>query len=168
MATFSGGEIRGGIEIPFLRNGIIDERRAKIQTTEKGIRIASESVSLQKLEVIRQATQKYWDWVAAGKKLGIARELLNIADVRDKALLHRVKHGDAASIEQTENQRAVVQRQSTLLSAERYVQKMTLELSLYFRDTNGMPVMVSSARLPTHFPEPDEHSECLLKKQYDL
>jgi hypothetical protein len=38
LATFTGGEIRGGIEVPLLRNGEIDERRARSNLPKKGLR----------------------------------------------------------------------------------------------------------------------------------
>ncbi len=156
LSTFTGGELRGGIEVPILRNGTIDERRAKIQSYEKSVEIANASMSLQRLEATRQATHYYWEWVAAGRKLAIAHDMLDMAEVRDKGLLQRLKHGDVPLIEQTENQRAVVQRKSSVIAAERALQKSTLELSLFFRNSEGVPILVERSLLPTSFPEPVE------------
>jgi outer membrane protein TolC len=94
--------------------------------------------------------------VGAGRKLEIAKELLKNVEVRDKALLHKVKHGNSPQIEQTENQRAVLQRRSAWMAAERALQKATLELSLFFRDSDGNPKLATQDQLPTAFPEPEE------------
>ena len=147
-ATFSGGELRGGVEVPLLKGGSIDERRAKIQSAESGVTSAQEGLLSQKLEARRQAVQKYWDWVAAGRKIAIAQELLDIALERDSAIRKRISHGDLPSIDQTDNQRSVFQRQSALVSAERAFQRASLELSLYLRDSHSNPWVVGVDRLP--------------------
>jgi outer membrane protein TolC len=100
------------------------------------------------------AAFKYWEWVAAGKKLKVAEDLLGISLVRDKALIDRVRHGDTPQIDQTDNQRAVVQRRSAVLAAERLLQKASFELSLYLRDDSGNPRVVLRENLPADFPEP--------------
>lgn len=153
LGTMSGGEIRGGIEVPILKGGSIDERRAKLKSSEQGIHVASEGLSVQVLEVRRQAAYKFWDWLAYGKKKAVAEELLEIARVRDQALAHRVHHGDTAQIDRVDNQRLLVQRQSGLLSAERAFQKAGFELSLYYRDSAGNPIIPDISVLPSNFPE---------------
>ena len=154
--TFDQGEWRAGVEVPLLRGGWTDERRTRIQTTEVGVQAAGQALSSKQLEVRREAARKYWDWVAAGQKKTVAQELLDIALVRDQALLTRVARGDAAQIDHTDNQRAVVQRQAGLVSATRALQKATLELSIYYRTPQGVPILAQDQELPTRFPTPEK------------
>lgn len=156
LQTFDQGEVRAGLELPLLRGGLIDERRTRIRSTETGVKAAEQNFASKQLEVKREAAKKYWDWVASGKKLKVAEELLTIARVRDHALIIRVQKGDAAQVDHTDNQRAVVQRQAGVISAQRSLQKATLELSLYYRDPQGTPLIASQEDLPQDFPSPKE------------
>lgn len=151
--TFDEGEARVGLELPILKGGLTDERRTRIQTNEMGVQIARQSLDSKKLEIKREVTKKYWDWVAAGKKLGVSEDLLNIALQRDQALVKRVQKGDAAQIDQTDNQRAVLQRQAAIIAAERSLQKSAIDLSLYYRDPEGKPKIPLKEQLPDHFPD---------------
>lgn len=153
-ATFTGGEFRGGVEVPLLKGGSTDERRTRLGTSERGLELAERGIDAQKIEVNKQAAFKYWDWVAAGKKLKVAEDLLVISLVRDKGLIDRVKHGDTPQIDQTDNQRAVVQRKSGVIAAERALQKASFELSIFLRDPSGFPRVLSKEYLPVEFPEP--------------
>lgn len=154
--TFDQGEWKAGVELPLLKGGWTDERRTRIQNTEVGVQASEQALVSKQLEIRREAARKYWDWVAAGLKRTIAKELLDIALERDQALLKRVTQGDAAKIDQTDNQRAVLQRQAGLVSATRALQKATLELSLYYRNLQGVPILVDEDQLPPRFPNPEK------------
>lgn len=152
LMTFNQGEFRAGLELPLLKGRDIDERRFRLAFTEQGRLVQQQSLELQKIEVTKQATHRYWDWVAAGKKLAIARELLTIALMRGTSLTHRVKHGDSPEIDFIDNERAVMQRQATVTANERLLQKATLELSLFWRDERGSPVLAATTQIPQAWP----------------
>lgn len=151
--TFSQGEFRAGLEIPILQGGGTDVQRTKIASHEIGIQVARQNFESKRLEIKREAAKKYWDWIATGRKLLVAQQLLDIALLRDRALLTRVTQGDAAKIDHTDNQRAVVQRQESVLSARRNLQKSSIELSIYYRDLQGRPIIPSPQSLPKNFPK---------------
>ena len=153
--TFDQGEWRAGIEIPLLKGGWTDERRTRIQASELNIQNSKQNLASKQLETRREAAKKYWDWVAAGRKLSVAKELLEIAITRDHAILTRVQHGDAPKIDYTDNQRAVLQRRAALVGAHRSLQKASLELSLYYRDSEGRPILPTEDLLPQTFPKPE-------------
>ncbi len=150
-ATFTGGEVRAGVEVPLLKGGSIDERRARILGSEQGLKAAEDGLQSQRLEIRKQAAQKYWDWISSGRKVGVAKEALDIALGRDEAIRKRIKHGDLAEIDQVENQRAIVQRRATRVAAERAFQKAALELSIYWRGREGHPLVEALSRLPKVF-----------------
>lgn len=54
----------------------------------------------------------------------------------------------------TDNLRAILQRRSALVIAERYVQGAGIELSLFFRDAAGDPLQPGGDRMLDSFPEP--------------
>lgn len=149
LLTQNDGEVRAGIALPLLRGGMIDDRRARIDSSQKAVEAAEESTNLQKLNSKRLATHRYYEWVAAVEKLKIAQSLLKIALDRDEAMSHRVLKGDAAKIEQTDNIRSVIQRESAVIAATRAVEKAALELSLFHRDPAGNPLLVSSEEAPS-------------------
>ncbi|MBX3228522.1 MAG: TolC family protein [Labilithrix sp.] len=148
------GEARAGVLVPLLRGGATDEERAKLWKAEAGVVAAKQGFIATQLDMQRSAAYKYWDWVAAAKKLAIAKQLLDRAVERNTALTMRVQRGDAAAIEITDNARTIVQREQQVVSAERYLTATRLALSLYLRDERGDPVIPSPERVPPDLPEP--------------
>jgi outer membrane protein TolC len=152
--TLSLGELRAGVSVPLWRNGPVDRRRAGITRAELGQEAAALSVAQSRLDAARAAAQRYWDWVAAGRRLEVARALLELARVRDAQLAERVRRGDVPEFERTDNRRALVQRQGAVVTAERGLQQAAIELSLFLRDADGAPLMPPPGRLPPSLPEP--------------
>ena len=143
LKTNSAGEVRGGVEVPLLRGGVIDERRAKIGVAEKSKIAVDYSLRMQKLDASRQAVSRYFEWIAAHEKLQIARDMLKLARERDEATRKRVHRGDAAVIDQVDNERSVLQRETAVVAAMRSVNKASLELSMFLRDNAGAPIVPS-------------------------
>ncbi len=156
--TNSEGEVRAGAKIPLLRDGYTDRRRVAIGKASLGIEIASLAVKQQRIELLRAARQRYWEWVAAGLRVEIAEGLLRVATERDAVVAGRVARGDLPAVERIENARAIAQRESQLAAARRTLQQSTIELSLYVRDTDGNPVLVSSDHRMAQLPEPEAHA----------
>lgn len=154
LETNEYGELRAGMQIPLWRNGPIDRRRANITRANLGTTAAKASVRLQRVELIRAATVRYWDWVAAGLRLRVAQSLETLAVARDEALRQRVSKGDAAAIERIDNQRALQQRMGLTAAARRSLEAASFELSLYVRGDEGQVLVPGLAQLPTALPLP--------------
>lgn len=152
LETNDHGEVRGGVRVPILRDGSIDERRAKIRTSEIGVRVASFDRDRQRLEILRSAGSRYWDWVAAGHKRAIAKRWLELAERRDAQIVQRVASGDLPELEHQENLRAIHRRRAVLALADREVAVARADLSIFYRDREGAPIEVSDDALP---PLPD-------------
>lgn len=153
--TNPAGELRAGLNLPLWRGGPIDSGRAGMRKAGYGVNIADLRLTQQRIESLRGAAHRYWDWVAAGQRVSIFGALLRIAEERDSALATRVKHGDLPDFERRDNERAILQRKSQLVAAERSLQQTAIELSLFFRDAHGNPVLADSARLPKTIPAPE-------------
>jgi outer membrane protein, heavy metal efflux system len=154
LDTRSSGEWSGGLKLPLLRDRAIDEKRAGLRRAEIGRRLASLSIEQQQLIVVQMATRRYWDWVAAGNRSSLADALLNIALLREHFLRESVEAGQIAAIEVTENARAILQRRSLLVEADRGLQEAAINLSLFFRDSAGNPVIPRKEQVPDGAPEP--------------
>lgn len=152
LGTNAFGEVRAGVRVPLLRDGPIDRRRASLARAELSVKIAEWTAEQQRLEVIRLASHRYWDWVAAGKRAAIARAWLNLAERRDTDLQTRAASGDIASIDRTENQRAILQRRSAVLAFERAFAEAENELALFLRDEQGSLIPLGAYKPPSDLP----------------
>lgn len=152
--TLEYGEARVGVNIPLWRNGPIDRRRANLGRAELGKDLATLSIAEQRIQFRRAAAHRYWAWVAAGKRVAIAKELLRNVEDRDGGLSVRVARGDLPRVEQVDNARAIEQRRAQLAAAQRGMEQAAIELGLFLRDSEGKPVIVSAERMPKAFPEP--------------
>ncbi|HYP14175.1 MAG TPA: TolC family protein, partial [Bryobacteraceae bacterium] len=151
LATRSLGEVRTAIQMPLLRNRDIDSRRGELAKARIGQTLASLSVDQQKLAVLQSAVSRYWNWVGAGGRLRITREALGVAEARQKLLEEGVRAGQLAGIEATDNRRAILQRQSAVIEAERAFQQSSIELSLFYRDSVGKPVVGIVDQVPVQW-----------------
>ena len=112
--TLSGGEWSGGFRMPLGRKRDIDERRAGLQTTQLGIQGAEFNIAKERLKIFKAALKQYWEWVAAGRQIEVAKGLLQLAEQRNQQLEDSVKLGQLAPVEVTDNLRAILQRRSAL------------------------------------------------------
>lgn len=156
-ATATDGEFRAGIMIPLWRNRDIDRRRATLAQAELNQIIASHEYDQQLLELERQATYRYWDWVLAGRRVDMAKHLLQIAEARNANLAERIRLGDLPAIDADENQRSVLERKERLVAAERALEQAAIQLSLYLRTPEGETMMPEPQDLPPGFPKAREH-----------
>jgi len=152
LETLDHGELRAGVQVPLWRNGPIDRRRANLERAKLGLEIADLYVTQQKIELRRVAAQRYWVWVAAGRRVAIAQALLENVAQRDAGIGLRVNTGDLAPIERVENQRALEQRRAGLAQARRAFEQASIELGLFLRDARGEPSLPGAERLPMGFP----------------
>ncbi|WCL49600.1 TolC family protein [Leptospira sp. GIMC2001] len=151
-ATNELGEFRAGAIVPLMRNREIDKNRAELKKADVDRTLAELSIQKLKLEVIRESTKRYWKWVASGQEYKVNENLLKIAQERVSQVSDRVKLGDLPAIENTENDRAILQRESLLISSRRELQKAAIDLSLFLREPNGKMILPTEDQLPANFP----------------
>lgn len=154
--TFDGGELRLGAVVPLWRDGPIDSRRATLWRAEHNVEATREDRDARRLRVVYAATEAWVRWVAAGQRYRVARELLAIAEERDAQIAARVRAGAIPPIEHLENRRAILERRQALVAARRLLEQRALSLSIYLRDDDGTPLVVSASRLPSALEGPRE------------
>lgn len=166
--TDSAGEFRTGFRAPLLRDRAIDSRRADLYKALIGRRIADLGVDQQRLTIIQMATRRYYDWVAAGRRLEAAGAVLKVAEQRDQQLRDASEIGQIPRIDVTDNQRAILTRRNQVIEARRALELAAIDLSLYYRDANGQPNLVSPSLLPPDFPALRDLTEQRLADDIDL
>jgi len=152
--TLEGGEFSGGLSLPLLRDRATDARRASLRVTDLGVEVAGQAVAKARLTYFKDALKRYWDWVAAGRQVGVAGGLLSLAEQRDMDLATAVALGQVAPVERTDNLRAILQRRSAVVTAQRGVEATAIDLSLYYRGVGGAPERPGADRLPARLPDP--------------
>ncbi len=152
--TNSGGEALAGIEVPVLRDGSIDRRRTNIARAIQEQNLANASIGMRRIDLARAAALAFWEWAAARNRVLIYKTLLKVAEQRDGQIRERVATGDLPNYDSVDNQRAVLQRQSQLVGAQRAVKGSEYLLSLFFRDSNGQPIDPGRFVAPEKIPQP--------------
>lgn len=155
LNTRSLGEWQTGLKLPLLRNREIDSRRGELSKARIGRALATHSIDQQRLILTQAGVARYWNWVAAGQRMLISRDALTIAETRQKLLEEGVREGHLPRIDAEDNLRAILQRRSGFIEAERLFQQTAIELSLYLRDAKGQPMQPGLERLPAAFPVED-------------
>jgi outer membrane protein TolC len=116
-------------------------------------RSAEPRIELRRLEIVRQASEAYWNWVAMGLNVDVERHLLRAAEDRRAQLEGRAARGAIPAIQVVDNERLIVDRAIRLRGAERDALEAAVTLSLFFRDANGDMKIPDRVSLPRDFPE---------------
>lgn len=146
--TNNGGDLKVGVLFSLLRDRNIDERRFAETDSELALRQADLELLLTRVGVQQRALAAYWQWVAAGQQLAVYRDLLDIAEKRERALETEVRTGRRAEIFLTENRQNITRRQTLVTQAERDFRIAANRLALYYRDAQGQPLVPDARRLP--------------------
>ncbi|QDU92514.1 TolC family protein [Lignipirellula cremea] len=150
--TDEGGEFSLGLGTPLLKGRDIDRRRAEMFQADLARQAVEPAVQMEMLEYVRQATQTYWSWVAAGQAVETQRELLQNAEDRVRQINLRVDAGDLKKITRINNEQLIASREAKLIEAERKLQQAAIKLSLFYRNRDGQPLIPPGASLPQAFP----------------
>ena len=150
--TNDGGEARVGVRLPLLQGRAVDKRRAALWKARIERDRADPLVLAKRLELMEKAALTYWKWRAAGEKLRVVRELLELARSRQASLTASVAEGLLPEIILTDNERLVLEREALEIAAIRSFEQAAFALSLYWRDTAGQPLRAQLDRLAQGFP----------------
>ncbi len=151
--TQEDGRLQLGMKIPLLRNGRIDKRRAAVLKARYDAELVDPLIQRQEINFMQAATSAYFSWLAAGAKLQLAQEQLNLARNRVDVLQTQFRTGLIKKIVITDNRRLVVDREIETTRSRRSFEAASLALSLFHRDETLEPVITGPDRLPEKFPE---------------
>jgi len=155
--TFEDGELALGLRIPLLKGGPIDPQRAEVERARLEFEAVTPVIARQRLDVVRAANVAYHEWVAAGRELALARDLLQLAEDRTEALEAQVANGLRADIDLVDNQGLVVSREIAVIEAERAFRTASVLLSLFLVRPGGEvdPPIPGEDRLPAELEIPE-------------
>ncbi len=140
--TGTGGEYVAYVALPLLRGSGINRSSAGERQAILGEPLADERFRRVRLDTLAQAGNAYWDYVAAGQRLAIARELLRVAAVRATATEQRANLGDLPRVDVLEARQEVARRRGGLTKAERDLQKAAFKLAQYRFAPDGSPLPI--------------------------
>ena len=161
--TGEDGQAILGFSMPLLQNARIDKNRAELWKASIDQELADPIILRQYLDFIRAATISYYTWLAAGQRLSLAEEVLQIAKDRDLSLAEQIARGASAPIVRVDNRGLVVTREIGVVQALRKFQATAIELSLFHRDgETGEPLIASRFEIPGAFPAPAAPKESRL------
>lgn len=142
------GEVKVGALYSLMRDRLIDARRANRGMAQNDIDITRFETRATSIGVQARATEAYQKWVATGLKLKAYQALYDLAARRSRGIERQVGLGAKPQILLTENEANMVKREALVVEAEQEFLAAANKLSLYYRDAQGLPVIVDAARLP--------------------
>ncbi len=156
-STGDTGEYFFGVKVPLLRDARVNEKSAAERQALLGESLAEAEYKQTRRELLFKASQAYWDWVGAVRRLAVARRVLELAQVRAEAVRMRAAAGDLPAIDSVEADQEVQRRQGALIKAERDLQKAVLKLGQFLWDSNGNPApLLSEQSIPKQADRPVE------------
>ena len=137
------------------------EARDTLRMLSQGLRaqaqidvsLAEPMILRSRLDYMRAAARSYWNWSGSGERRRAADYLVDLAVERDVEIGLRVDRGAVANIERIDNQQNIALRQAVVVQADRSVQQATIDLSLFYRDPTGKPLLAGRRRMQP-LPEP--------------
>ena len=148
--TNSGGEYRAGLSLPLLRDRLIDKERTGLLTQAETMRMKQQDAALTEVKVYQEAIKAYWQWVQAGFQVSTFEQLKTLAEKRQQAIVTQAHQGDLALLAISENLQQIVQREQLVNQGTMMFEQAAINLSLYYRDQTGHPLIPSSRALPLH------------------
>ena len=146
--TNRAGEVKVGVALSLLRDRDIDERRFRRLDAGFTAESTEFDLALARVKVQHQAMRAYFDWVLAGHRLRVYRELLQVANERQAGLTSQVERGARARLILIENQQNILRRQMLVEQADQAQQITAARLSLFLRDEAGAPAVPSAEAVP--------------------
>lgn len=148
------GEVKVGAVFALMRDRIIDERRFNRTLAEGELELADVERLMIAIGVQTRAIEAYNNWVVAGLRLAVYRDLLQLAETRQRGFERAVAAGLRPRIILTENEQNLLRRKTFVAQAEQVLATAANSLSLFWRDADGRPMLPDAARLPAALPAP--------------
>jgi outer membrane protein TolC len=139
--TSAAGEAWVGLELPLLDGLLAGTERTQLVTAGLAVELATLEQSARLIDLRRGASEAWARWSAAGAELVLDTQLLELAERRVAALESQVAQGARARLDLLDSQRVLAERRAELAQARLDLQAAALALSLWYRDSQGRPVV---------------------------
>ena len=151
--TDDAGEFKVAFNQSLLQGRAIDPQRVAVFQASLAQQAVGPQVQQTILEISRDASAAFWEWVAAGAFLDAQRELLDLAEMRGEQYEIGVRAGKFAEIDLILNDQLVAERRAKVLETEQKFRMTAFKLSLFLRDEAGQPMVPAAEWLPNQFPQ---------------
>ncbi len=148
MDTLDQGEYMIGAEFSLLRNRYMHQKMYLENLAQLKLEKASNKLEVVRNMVKQDALITYWNWVIAGRNFQIFDKLVEVAEKRQSNLVRRHKGGALARIQVTENLQYITERRSSRAKSKQTFDNLAIELSLFYRDSEGKPIIPESDQIP--------------------
>lgn len=148
------GRLTAGTVFSLLRGRAIDERRFSLNQAAGDVVLAENDQLMVAIGVQARAIAAWNNWVIAGQRLTVYKDLLKLALDRQAGIKRQVAEGLRPAILVTENEQNILRRQTLVVQAEQALAVAAVNLSLFWRDANGLPQVPGVERLPRALPQP--------------
>lgn len=150
--TNKGGEFKAGFLAPLAKDRSIDANRAELWRAQLERGRVEPEIRAMVIRSVRDGTVAYWDWVASAEVFRVAEGVLQLGIDRMQFLERQVELGEKAEIDIVDNRRIIVSRQAKLVDARRKLEQASAKLSLFLRDDNGTPIVLTTEAATATFP----------------
>ncbi|WP_166425474.1 TolC family protein [Paraglaciecola sp. 20A4] len=137
-ATLSGGEASLGVKLSLLQGRDTDKKRTAMASARLKYKMWSEEAKLAQSEFYYSSILAYLDWIESVSYYKKIEQLVEAGVNRQDGIKRRVTEGDIAEIELLEYETRLLERQSTLLSAERKLQANIQKLRYYMHSNTSL------------------------------
>ena len=135
--TSDKGLFSVGVAVPILKGLFFDEQRLTKQRAVKLNDIAQVEFRLALNELLYQSAQLYNQWFIAEERLRLTSELVNLSEIRFKAIKQRFEGGDRSGMDTLEAFAQVQNRQIQLLEAKQEMLKSRIALVAFINDQDS-------------------------------
>jgi len=148
------GRLTAGTVFSLLRDRDIDERRFNRAIASGDVVLADNDRLMVAIGVQARAIGAWNNWVIAGQRVAVYKALLQLALDRQAGFKRQVTEGLRPAILLTENEQNILRRQTLVVQSEQALQQAAVNLSLFWRDKDGNPIVPPPERLPQRLPSP--------------
>ncbi|WP_164156734.1 TolC family protein, partial [Sandarakinorhabdus rubra] len=148
------GRITAGTLFSLLRDRDIDERRFNRAMASADVVLADNDRLMVAIGVQARAIAAWNNWVIAGQRVAVYKDLLKLALDRQAGFKRQVAEGLRPAILLTENEQNILRRQTLVVQAEQGLEQAAVALSLFWRDADGNPAVPTPDRLPPRLGAP--------------
>lgn len=148
------GRFTAGTLFSLLRDRDIDDRRFNRAMASADIVLADNDRLMVAIGVQARAIAAWNNWVIAGQRVAVYKDLLKLALDRQAGFKRQVTEGLRPAILLTENEQNILRRQTLVVQAEQGLEQAAVNLSLFWRDADGNPQVPTPDRLPPRLGAP--------------
>lgn len=148
LTPLESGLFSAGLSVTLGQGLFIDERRAGLRRAQilQDLSLAEQRALVN--EVLLEAGEAYWNWYAAYRQVLVFEEGLQLAQVRNEAVIRGAELGDRPMVDTLEATIQVQNRQLSLTTAQLEYQNAQAYLSVYLWSEGLVPLELTEAARP--------------------